>query len=489
MKGMRRLLLGIAIVFSVLAVMGVHRVALAQSKQAPQWMLDEAKLPPDIHPDTLSRMPRPKESDYATDEEKQLFNRVMHRNPTQSLMRWLGPTGTRVAIPQLAAAGGGEGAGDQALEPKYRELTVAAVNRELGNREEFINHEIDAVKAYGMDLEMDIINRKDTKGMDPKAAVIIEFARDLFKYPRTASVSSKAFADLEKTFGRKGALVVASIACSYDMNFLEMRAYDQHMDTNSDCLPGGHHGCLDLNNPPPAWEVPTSWKPTKEEKESDWVAEQSKLPADVHPDTLSRMPRPQESNFSNDKEKEIFNQVMHRNPTQATMRWLGPTGTRVTIPEYAAGTDRISQAIHAGGGVDNKYMELVVAVATRETGNRSEFLNHEDDAIKAYGKDLEEVVRLRKDTKGVDPKAASIIEFGRDIFKLPRIEAASSKHFADLESNFGKRGALSIIALMAYYESNYTLMRVYDQHMDTNSDCLPGGHHGCLDVKNPPPTW
>src|ERR1700676_4057110 len=117
MRGSRRLLLGIGMALAVLAGIGFHKVALAQSKQAPQWMLDEAKLPADVHPDTLSRMPRPKESDYPTDEEKQIFNKVMHRNPTQSLMRWLGPTGTRVAIPELAAAGGGEGAGDQALEP------------------------------------------------------------------------------------------------------------------------------------------------------------------------------------------------------------------------------------------------------------------------------------------------------------------------------------------------------------------------------------
>ena len=113
MKASRRLLLAVGTALVVLAGISFHKVALAQSQQTPQWMLDEAKLPPDIHPDTLSRMPRPKESDYATDEEKQLFNRAMHRNPTQSLMRWLGPTGTRVAIPSLAAGGDGEGRGDR----------------------------------------------------------------------------------------------------------------------------------------------------------------------------------------------------------------------------------------------------------------------------------------------------------------------------------------------------------------------------------------
>src|ERR1700674_3565158 len=105
------------------------------------------------------------------------------------------------------------------------------------------------------------------------------------------------------------------------------------------------------------------------------VAE-AQLPRDVHSDTLSRMPRPRESDFATAEEKEIFNRVMHRNPTQSTMRWLGPTGTRVAIPAYAEGQGRVNQAIQSKSGVDPKYMELVVAVVTRETGNVEEFLNH-----------------------------------------------------------------------------------------------------------------
>jgi hypothetical protein len=173
-----------------------------------------------------------------------------------------------------------------------------------------------------------------------------------------------------------------------------------------------------------------------------------------------------------------------------TMRWLGPIGTRLAIPGLAEGALRTVDVIHSKGGVDGKYLELAVTVTTREDGNRQEFINHKDDAIKAYGKDLEEIVRLRKSTQGLeDPKAAAIIDFGREIFRLPRAEAVSSKHFADLEQNFGKRGTLAIIALMAYYDNNWLLMRAYDQHMDTHADCLPGGHHGCLDLKNPPLAW
>ena len=73
---------------------------------------------------------------------------------------------------------------------------------------------------------------------------------------------------------------------------------------------------------------------------------------------------------------------------------------------------------------------------TRESGNREEFIDHEEDAVKAYGQELEDIVRLRKDTKGLDdPKEVAIIEFGRELFKLPRTEPISSKTFANMEKN------------------------------------------------------
>lgn len=226
----------------------------------------------------------------------------------------------------------------------------------------------------------------------------------------------------------------------------------------------------------------------QEHPKLSWMDEEAQLPPDVHPDTLSRMTRSQESDFTNDEEKQAFLRAVRGGNPDAVQRWLGPTATRMADPVYAEAVERVNRAIHRNDTVGSKYMELTVAVATRESGNREEFINHEEDAVKAYGEELEDIVRLRKDTKGLEPKAAAIIEFGRDLFRQPRTAPVSAKVFADLEKNFGRRGALSIAALMCYYDSNFMLMRVYDQHMDTSPDCK-GGHRGCLDLKNPPPAW
>jgi hypothetical protein len=222
------------------------------------------------------------------------------------------------------------------------------------------------------------------------------------------------------------------------------------------------------------------------QKNNDWVAEQVNLPSDIHPETLSRTTRSKESDFTDEEDKQIFSRINNAaGSKQLVSRWLGPTGIRLQIPKYAAAISTVGSSLR---GIDPKYHELTVAVATRETGNRDEFLNHHDDAVKAFGNDVEEIVRLRKSTQGLDSKQAAIIEFGRELFKMPRTQSVSSKAFADLEKNFGRRGALTIIGIMCYYDTNFLLMRSYDQHMDTSGKC-PGPHMGCLDPKNPPPTW
>ncbi len=222
---------------------------------------------------------------------------------------------------------------------------------------------------------------------------------------------------------------------------------------------------------------------------SNWVAQQTKLPADIHPETLSRAIRPKESDFTDPQQKKVFDEVNNRpGSKQLFARWLGPTGTRLQIPELALNYNEQIRLIHeqmTKNGVQPQYQELTIAVATRETDNRDEFLNHEPDAVKLYGQKVEDIVRTRGETTGLDAKQAAIVHFGRDLFQKPVV---SSGAFADLEKNFGKKGALSIALLMCYYDSNYDLMRVYDQHMDTSGKC-PGPHSGCLDAKNPPPTW
>ena len=102
MKTSRGFLLffGAALVF--LAGIGFHKTVAQQQKSDNAWVAEQVNLPPDIHPETLSRATRIKREDFTTDEERQAYDRVMGLMPKQSVARWLGPTGTRLRIPEVA---------------------------------------------------------------------------------------------------------------------------------------------------------------------------------------------------------------------------------------------------------------------------------------------------------------------------------------------------------------------------------------------------
>ena len=209
------------------------------------------------------------------------------------------------------------------------------------------------------------------------------------------------------------------------------------------------------------------------------------LPTDIHPETLSRATRVKREDFTTDEEKQAYDRIMGLMPKQSASTWLGPTGTRLRIPEVAEIDHEELTVLRQKSGVDPKYIELTIAVATRETDNRDEFLNHEADAIKVLGPKVEDIVRLRQDPNGLEEKEVAIIRFGRELFHQPIV---SSKAFADLERNFGKKGALGITLIMCHYDSNGLLMRAYDQHMDKRSECVTP-HSGCVNPAHPLPSW
>jgi hypothetical protein len=213
-------------------------------------------------------------------------------------------------------------------------------------------------------------------------------------------------------------------------------------------------------------------------------AGESKLPPDVRSDTLSRMPRTNREDLTTDDARKAFDSVIAFQPKQLTERWLGPTGTRLLVPEYAAIYNKQDRMLLRNKELlDQKTVELTIAVATRETNNREEWINHHPFAVKEVGPEVMEIIRKNESLRGLDEKEVAVIQYGRELFREPKV---SSKTFAKLEGFYGKKSALAIALLMAYYDSNALLMRAYDQHMDPTCHME---HAGCYDEKNPPVTW
>jgi hypothetical protein len=135
-----------------------------------------------------------------------------------------------------------------------------------------------------------------------------------------------------------------------------------------------------------------------------------KLPPDVHPDTLSRMPRVKREDFTTDEEKQAFDRVVALSPQEFQKNyfegWSGPAQTRIQIPEVEEIYQKQNAAIREKSGLEPKYRELAILVATRECDNKNEFIDHASREItrKLLDPHVVEVVRNRQDTKGLEEK-------------------------------------------------------------------------------------
>jgi hypothetical protein len=230
MKVLHVLLLTI-VALVVLGTLSFHQVLAQESSGTDS---SAQKAPPDIRPDSLSRMPRPKKEDMTTDEDKQSFDRVLaFEKSLNEPSGELGPTGTRAWIPQLAEEYRKLGrmvhdAGK--LEPKYVELVSLVAIRESDNPAEWGGHAVNGRKLLGAKT-VDVIQNEDDVNFveDKKAATVIQFGRELFHQTK---VSSKTFADMEQAFGRRGTLDITLLMGYYDQNGLMYRAYDQRREPN-----------------------------------------------------------------------------------------------------------------------------------------------------------------------------------------------------------------------------------------------------------------
>jgi len=459
-------------------------LAEPQAAAGSQWVASQqSKLPPDVHADTLSRATRPKASDFTDPDDQKSFTKVSQGDAGG---KWLGPSGTRLQVPPYADNYESMSRElDKYVEKNMAELVNLVSAREAGNQALYLDHYQAALKANGKAVLEIVRLRKSTKGLDPKQAAVIEYAREMFKLPMVAPISAKVYADMETNFGKQGTLAITALMMGIQADNVIMRAYDQHMDTSAGCKGSG---CLNPKDVLPLWDNPKTAE-SDMQTEAQWAKEQANLPPGIFPETLCRIPRVKESDFTTDEDKEAFDKVNNApGSKQLVSRWLGPTGMRLQIPVYAVKANAQNKAFRSKSGVDTKYMELAAGVATRENGSREQYIDHIEDGIKAYGEQTQEIIQLRKDPAPLDAGEIAIIEFARDLYKMPRTGPVSSQAFANLEKNFGARGAMGIIALMAYYDGNLMLIRTYDQHMDTRPNCS-GSHMGCMDMNHLPPAW
>ena len=186
----------------------------------------QTSLPPDIHPESLSRLPPVQRADL-DDEGKRIWDALAGTG--KSIPR-TGPSAATMHSPRAAEP---IYALNQVLRKtvagsKYFELAALVAAREFDQQYEWSSHEPSGLKA-GLDQSViDVVkyNRAIPAGMPEKEGAVIRLSRAIF---RDHKVSPELWAQMERLFGRQGAVEVTMIMADYAMAGFILTAVDQQL--------------------------------------------------------------------------------------------------------------------------------------------------------------------------------------------------------------------------------------------------------------------
>jgi 4-carboxymuconolactone decarboxylase len=170
---------------------------------------------------------------------------------------------------------------------------------------------------------------------------------------------------------------------------------------------------------------------------------QSKLPADLDPQSRARLPYLKKSDMDA-KAQKIFDTFASKDDILR-----GPLAFAAYNPAVAQALLDLHNAAVPGGTLDPHTRELAILVACRETNFNLEWNAHEASGLKA-GIDAKviDVVRYNRPLAGLNEKDATVIRFGRQMFHDKKVDSAT---FAKSVELWGKRGTMDMVAVMNTY--------------------------------------
>jgi 4-carboxymuconolactone decarboxylase len=182
-------------------------------------------LPPDIDPESNSRLPLIKR-DQLNDTDKKVFDDVANTAPGRVSMY----------SPPIAEAIKTLNSGLRAtvLGSQMFEICALVAAREFDEDFEWTGHLAGAKRAGVSEQTIQAIQfNRDLKNIPEKDALMIRFGRALF---REHKVGPELYAEVVKTFGQRGTVEAAWIMGDYAMAAVALRAVDQRNPDGSQPL-------------------------------------------------------------------------------------------------------------------------------------------------------------------------------------------------------------------------------------------------------------
>jgi 4-carboxymuconolactone decarboxylase len=197
-----------------------------------------------------------------------------------------------------------------------------------------------------------------------------------------------------------------------------------------------------------------------------WITyAQSKLPADLDPQSRARLPYLKKSDMDATGQKLL--DVFRSKDGTLT----GPLAFAAYNSGVAQSLLDLHNAAVTGGTLDPHTRELAILVACRETNYNLEWNGPEASGLKAgIDPKVIDVVRLNRPLAGLDEKDATVIRFGRQMFRDKKVDSAT---FAKAVELWGKRGTMDMVAAMSTYAVSGYFAIAVDEHSPEGKPELP----------------
>ena len=179
---------------------------------------------------------------------------------------------------------------------------------------------------------------------------------------------------------------------------------------------------------------------------------QQALPPDIDPVTLSRLPpvTPQ------DLDEEGRRLLAQRPNFKA-----GPGPTHITI--YAPNGRDLGIPTGEKSPVGPRDFQLAVLIIAREIDQQFEWTMHEPYALRqGLEQSVIDVVKYGKDAKGLSDKDATLITFGRTLYREHHV---SSELWNKMVALFGRQHTVELMTIMGEYFKVGFMLNAVDQHV------------------------
>lgn len=188
-------------------------------------------------------------------------------------------------------------------------------------------------------------------------------------------------------------------------------------------------------------------------------AGQAPLPPDIHPVTLSRLPPV----TAEDLDQE--GQALLAERTNFTP---GPGPTHVTV--YSPRGRNLGIPTGEGSPVGPRFFQLAVLITAREIDQQYEWSAHEPAALRqGLEASVIDVVKYDRDVAGLAAKDATLITFGRTLFREHRV---SSELWQQMVGHFGRQNTVDIMSIMGEYFKVGFMMNAVDQRQPPDRPAL-----------------